>query len=110
MILVEPPPPLPRAHVLAYPKEFFRTLVDQKGMSSDALRRKVWRVQAAMMRADCERLGVSYVETPADVIGPDGLLKRSLCGQDASHANEAYGEVMIELAARAATSILQGAN
>lgn len=109
MILVEPPPPLPRAHVLAYPKEFFRTLIDQRGMSSDRLRRKVWRVQTAMMRADCERLGIRYVETPAELIGPDGLLAPALCGQDASHANQIYGEAMIKIAVRAMAPGLQGA-
>ena len=100
MVLVEPPPPLPRAHVLAYPKEFFRTQLDQAGMSSDALRRKVWRVETRMLRAASVELGVAWLETPSDMFGADGLLKASACGQDASHANEAYGEVMIAAAAR----------
>lgn len=108
MILIEPPPPLPRAQVLAYPKEFFRSLVDQKGISSDTLRRKVWRVQTSMMRTDCDRLGVAYVETPLELIGPDGLLQMSLCGQDASHANEAYGETMVRLATNSMALMLEG--
>lgn len=108
MVLIEPPPPLPRAQVLAYPKEFFRSLVDQKNMSSDALRRKVWRVQTAMMRVDCDRLGVTYVQTPTEMIGADGLLQRSLCGQDASHANDAYGEAMVRLAAHSTALKLEG--
>lgn len=109
MILVEPPPPLPRAQVLAYPREFFRSQVDHKTMSPDALRRKVWRVQTAMMQAACEQLGVAYVATPPEMIGPDGLLKRAACGQDASHANDSYGEVMVALAARAILPALEGA-
>lgn len=109
MILVEPPPPLPRAQVLAYPKEFFRSQVDQKSMSPDALRRKVWRVQTAMMQATCAQLGVAYLATPPDMLGPDGLLKRAACGQDASHANDSYGEAMVALAARAILPAVQGA-
>lgn len=100
LVLVEPPPPLPRAQVLAYPKEFFRTQFDQRGMSSDALRRKVWRVQIDMMRQASDDLAMPYVETPAEAFGPDGLLAPWACGQDASHANESYGEIMIAAAVR----------
>ena len=108
MALVEPPPPLPRAQVLAYPKEFFRSQIDQRSMSSDLLRRKVWRVQVGMMRQACAALGVAYVETPSDMFGADGLLKASVCGQDATHANDGYGETMIELAARLMAAPAQG--
>lgn len=104
MALIEPPPPLPRAHVLAYPKEFFRSQFDQQGMSSDNLRRKVWRVETQMLQAVCGEIGVAYVATAPDLFGPDGLLKAEACGQDASHANEAYGEIMIAAAARLMTS------
>ncbi|MCB1541575.1 MAG: hypothetical protein KDJ25_12285 [Rhodoblastus sp.] len=108
MALVEPPPPLPRAQVLAYPKEFFRSQIDQRSMSPDILRRKVWRVQVGMMRRACAALGVAYIETPPDMFDADGLLKTSACGQDATHANESYGETMIELAARLMTAPAQG--
>lgn len=100
MVLIEPPPPLPRAQVLAYPKEFFRSQLDQRSMSSDALRRKVWRVQVAMMRRAADELGLAYVETPPAMFGADGLLASAACGQDATHANDGYGEVMIEAAVR----------
>lgn len=100
MVLVEPPPPLPRAQVLAYPREFFRSQFEQRGMSSDALRRKVWRVQTGMMRQASDDLAISYVETPETVFGGDGLLAPWACGQDASHANESYGEIMIAAAVR----------
>ena len=109
MVMVEPPPPLPRAHVLAYPKEFFRTQFDQAGMSSDALRRKVWQVEARMLRAASAELGIVWLATPPDMFGADGLLKTSACGQDASHANEAYGEVMIAAAARLMAAEIAGA-
>lgn len=108
MALIEPPPPLPRAHVLAYPKEFFRSQFDQQGMSSDALRRKAWRVETRMLQAICGEIGVAYVPTTPELIGPDGLLKAEACGQDASHANEAYGEIMIAAAARLMMSQLAG--
>lgn len=101
MVLVEPPPPLPRAQVLAYPKEFFRSQVDQRSMSPDNLRRKVWRVQVRIMRDLATELGVNYLPTPEGMIGPDGLLKSDACGQDATHANETYGAMMVELATRA---------
>jgi len=109
MILVEPPPPLPRAQVLAYPKEFFRSQFDQRGMSSDALRRKVWRVQIEMMRQASDDLAIPYIETPAEAFGADGLLAPWACGQDASHANEAYGEIVIAAAVRRMAARMAGA-
>ncbi|MDE2363472.1 MAG: hypothetical protein KGM42_12405 [Hyphomicrobiales bacterium] len=98
VVQIEPPPPLPREQVLAYPKEFFRTVFDQRRMSSDTLRYKMWRVQTALLREACESIGAHYVDTPADMMDDDGMLMLSFCGKDATHANEAYGEAMIERA------------
>lgn len=94
IFLIEPPPPLPREQVLAYPKEFFRSMVGRRSMSSDALRWKMWRVQTGIYRELCETSRIDYVTVPQHMIDTDGMLIQSLCGQDATHANEAFGEAM----------------
>ncbi len=97
IVQVEPPPPLPREQVLAYPKEFFRSLLDRRTLAPDLLRHKVWRVQCSLMRQICADFGVGYVETHPDMIDASGMMARHAWGADATHANDVYGEAMIEL-------------
>lgn len=106
IVQIEPPPPLPREQVLAYPKEFFRSVIDQRKMSPDLLRRKMWRVQIGVYRDVCAELGIAYVPTLPEMIGADGMLATSACGKDATHANEAYGEAMVLTALRRVTALL----
>ena len=100
IVQIEPPPPLPRKHVLAYPKEFFRSLLDQRNLSPDLLRYKMWRVQSGILRDLCGDLGVMYVETPPDMIDGAGMLAAKAWGKDATHANDHYGEAMVASALR----------
>ncbi len=94
VIQVEPPPPLPREQVLAYPKEFFQKTLLRK-VSPDLLRYKMWRLQTELYREICADLGIEYVVTLPDFIGPDGMLVRSAWAADATHANELFGERMM---------------
>lgn len=107
---IEPPPPLPRELVLAYPKEFFRSLVDRRTISSDMLRYKMWRAQSYVYREICGANGIEYVAVPRPMINENGMLIDSLCGQDASHANEAFGEAMVREVMRRYMSTAAGSN
>ncbi len=98
MAQIEPPPPLPIEHVLAYPKEFFKRAVDRSKLSSDCLRHKMWRVQTGIYRELCERIGIIYISVPPAMLDPRGMLIRSAWGHDATHANEWFGQCMIEQA------------
>ena len=92
---IEPPPPLPRERVLAYPKEFFRTVFDRLSMSSDVLRHKMWRVQTSIYREVCANNQIEYVPVSNAMIDDSGMLIPALCGEDASHANPIFGEAMV---------------
>jgi len=98
VVQIEPPPPVPREQVLAYPKEFFASILDRRNLAPDLLRYKVWRVQCGLMRQICADYGVMYVETPANMIDVPGMMARHAWGADATHANEVYGEAMINRA------------
>lgn len=93
--LIEPPPPLPRRRVLAYPKEFFRSAMERRQMSSDRLRYKMWRVQSSVYQAVSAARGLTFVSVPPSMIDPDGMLIEPLCGEDATHANEAFGKEIL---------------
>lgn len=95
IVLVEPPPPLPREQVLAYPGEFFRSAFDRRNLSPDVLRHKMWRVQTGLLRELAAEVDAIYVETPADMIDARGMLPRNAWGKDATHANDAYGAAIM---------------
>jgi hypothetical protein len=98
IVQIEPPPPLPREQVLAYPNEFFRSLLDQRHMSPDVLRHKMWRIQTEVLREICAEIEAIYIETPPEMIDRHGMLAKAAWGKDATHANETYGEAMVALA------------
>jgi hypothetical protein len=96
LVCLEPPPPLPNARILAYPKEFFKAAVDRRKISPEPFRYKMWRVQAGLYQEFCARHDVVYAPAPADMIDAAGLLAASAQGEDATHANAAYGRRAIE--------------
>ena len=98
--LIEPPPPLPRAQVLAYPGDLLRSALDKRRISPDLLRHKMWRVQTGVLKGVCCETGIRYVRTPAEMIDQTGLLGQAYCGRDATHANDHYGEIMVVEALR----------
>ncbi len=100
MAQIEPPPPLPTEQVMAHPQEFFDKAVEKSKLSSDCLRHKVWRVQAGIYRECCERIGVTYVPVPSELVDQRGTLVQAAWGRDATHANAWFGQRMIEEAMR----------
>ena len=107
---IEPPAPLPRAQVLAHPKEFFRKKVDLTKLSPDMLRHKMWRLQTSLYREICAELDVLYIEAPPEMIGPDNMLARHVWGGDATHANDLFGQKMVERALRRIEGAIGGQN
>ena len=106
MVQFEPPPPLPVEHVLAYPQNFFKKAVDKSKLSSDLLRYKIWRIQAGIYREFCAQIGITYIAVPQELLGKNGTLVQAGWGRDATHANEWFGQRMIEEAMRLLSSQL----
>jgi hypothetical protein len=98
LFCLEPPPPLPDARVLAYPKEFFRKAVDRAKLSSELFRYKIWRVQSAVYRSACAKEKIEFVSAPERFISAPGVLAEEAWGADASHANPLFGEAMVRKA------------
>ncbi|WP_442755963.1 hypothetical protein ACNHKD_04805 [Methylocystis sp. JAN1] len=98
LFCLEPPPPLPDARVLAYPKEFFRKAVDRAKLSSELFRYKMWRVQSALYRKVCAKEKIEFVSVPERFISAPGVLAEAAWGADASHANPLFGEAMVRKA------------
>jgi hypothetical protein len=100
LVCIEPPPPLPDAQILAYPKEFFRRVADPDRLSPEVFRYKMWRVQSGIYRALCAAQDICFASVDGRFIAPPGVLAREAWGADATHANSLFGEVMVEQAIR----------
>jgi hypothetical protein len=96
MAQIEPPPPLPKSHVLAHPGDLLPNPAAREKVSPDGLRHKMWRVASGLYRETCKQLGISYIEAPQDLIDNNGMLTQSCWGADATHANEVFGRRMLE--------------
>ncbi len=100
MVQVAPPPPLPRAHVLAHPGELLPDRRRHKAVARDSIRHKVWRVQQNLYRERCAALGIGFVSAPESVRDADGMLAPAFLGTDATHANAAFGRILLGEALR----------
>lgn len=96
MAQVSPPPPLPKAHVLANPRELVPNPLYRKKISPDSLRHKMWRIACGLYRETCRKAGILFIETPKDIIDENGMLAGRYWGADATHANDAFGRRMME--------------
>lgn len=64
-------------------------------ISSYALRFKLWRLLQDCLRGIAEEAGCRFVHVPDVVYTPRGGLERAYWAHDLSHANDAYGEIML---------------
>ncbi|MFC3691113.1 hypothetical protein [Chenggangzhangella methanolivorans] len=95
--LEAPPPKDDDAFILSHAETYFKKLdISTVGLSKPALRRKLWRLQSRMTKALCDEIGVVFVPAPDATKDPSGFLKRDYYGRDATHANAAYGVVVLD--------------
>jgi hypothetical protein len=92
---LEPPPPLPNRHVLAYPRELVRASFLRKKIAPELIRYKLWRLESDIYARFCNEFGIAYLRAPAGMVDQNGMLAEAGWGSDATHANPRYGmEVM----------------
>jgi hypothetical protein len=88
---LEPPPPLPRHRVLAYPREVARATLFRKHIAPERIRYKLWRLEADIFRRFCAESDIAYLPAPTNMIDTNGMLAEGGWGSDATHANSRYG-------------------
>lgn len=92
---IESPPPLPEAHIRSHPG-LFKEKIDAFGISPAAFRYKVWRLHSKMVRENCGRLGIQFIDVPPEAQSSDGLLRDEYCHIDTGHANPLYGDLVLK--------------
>lgn len=102
-ILVPPPPPIAdEAHIRAHPGRF-GALVARHGLNPPALRRKLWLLYRDALARAAAQDGGTFVDVP-DEIFEDGFLARCYWQGDPTHANGAYGAIMLDRVLAAASA------
>lgn len=97
VVHVVPPPPkkdnafIHRFHETHFANEGIASL----GVSSPGLRLKFWNLQTSLLEKVCAELGVEVLLPPPGAIDAKGFLATDYYANDATHANFAYGELVL---------------
>jgi hypothetical protein len=92
---IAPPPPfLAIDEKTILPKAFFALL--EAGVAPAPLRRKLYAVQCALMKALYEEHGITFIEAPRKACDKDGFLLRKFWSSDPTHGNRQYGRMLIQ--------------
>lgn len=95
--VMPPPPKRDNGFILSYHEtRFAEDNIAALGVSSPALRMKVWKLQTRLLQALCAKLGVETMMPSADALDADGFLAEDYYANDATHANASYGEVLLK--------------
>ena len=93
---LESPAPVPsEEHIRKFP-DVFREPIEKYGVAPASLRYKLWRINSKLVQNECNAMGVRYLPVPDVTQDADGYLVEAAWYMDPVHANQWYGERVIE--------------
>lgn len=94
--LVPPAPKENSEHILKkHETHFSNSGIHDKGVSKASLRAKIWRIQVNALKNLSAEWQVAILEPPKGTIEDNSFLKPEFYANDATHANEKYGELIL---------------
>jgi hypothetical protein len=94
--LLAPPPKRDNEHIMRHHESrFAHENIAGLGVSPPELRMKFWNLQRRVLEDICEELGIEVLGPPAAAVDEDGFLAPEFYASDATHANPAYGELVV---------------
>lgn len=94
--LLAPPPKRDNEHILRHHEgRFAEENIAGHGVSAPELRRKFWSLQRRVLEEICREQGIEILGPPADALDEGGFLAPDYYASDATHANAAYGELVL---------------
>jgi hypothetical protein len=94
--LPAPPPKASNAFIKDYHDTQFKAQgISELGVSAPELRLKFWRLQNRALDELCDELDIEMLPVPPKACDPKGFLARPFYARDATHANAAYGELVV---------------
>ncbi|MCF8186170.1 MAG: hypothetical protein K9J28_05055 [Sulfuritalea sp.] len=95
--IVPPPPKEDKEHILKrHETHFVKAGLAEKGVTSAALRLKIWLLQVEVLKKLAKEYDVQLVMPPNESLDPNGFLSNEYYANDATHANSAYGELVLQ--------------
>lgn len=93
-----PPPPKESAeHILGnHETDFAARGILDKGVSPPRLRLKTWLTQVSVLSKLTKQIGVELLPPPPTAITENGFLAELYYAKDATHANQLYGQLILE--------------
>lgn len=91
-----PPPIASEDHLRKYPGPQFQPLVEERGFSPIAFRRKIAEMHTRLYMARCEAAGITFLAPPTKGLDDDGCLALEAAAPDSIHASVVYGEYLID--------------
>ncbi len=92
-----PSPKEDEAHIMKGAETYFRNAgIGDIGVSPAPLRLKLWELQSRALEAFCSEQGITFLPNPEGTRDASGYLDRSYYADDATHANTAYGTLVLE--------------
>lgn len=94
--IVSPPPKKDNAFIEQFHESHFASEgITASGVSSPGLRLKFWELQTRLLQQLCDELGIEVMLPPAEALDSKGFLATDYYANDATHANHAYGELVL---------------
>jgi len=94
--LAATPPKSDENHILKrHETDFAAKDITSHGVSDPFLRLQVWHLQLDVTESLCNKLGIKFMPFPKEAQDADGFLAVDYYADDATHANEAFGELML---------------
>lgn len=95
--LSAPAPKEDEAHILRGADTYFRNAgISEIGVSPAPLRLKLWELQDRALAKFCAEAQVTFLPNPPGTREAGGYLERAYYAGDATHANAAYGRLVLD--------------
>ncbi len=93
--LATPPPKEDNEFIASRIKRYRGRSAAEAGVNHPSTRLKLWRLEMRVLAELCAEWTVRFLPAPAEAQTPDGFLKPEGYANDATHANAAYGELVL---------------
>jgi hypothetical protein len=95
--MLPPPPKRDNDHIAQYHESHFAKVgIGDRGVTPPDLRLKFWKMQADILAEFCSEQSVELLWPLPETLDEDGFLLKEFYSSDATHANAAYGELMLQ--------------
>lgn len=102
--LATPPPKEDSAFIMARATRYNGRLLVEAGLNLASIRLKLWKLEMRVLAQLFTEWNIHLVLPPPEAQTADGFLKPEYYGRDATHANAAYGELVLRQLEAAATA------